>query len=166
MNGVCVKFLILILSITTFSSLATHFELRSSIITDNDSFLDLQTSQSGLSVIQISNSLDINSKELNVRIISPFNQSTKSELIHYYKTIIPVEFNAALASSGNLHNPALIPLMTKFEAALSSTNFYMNLAKELSQVGYIIEYVQFEKFTFINGEVFVAEITLRCKNAT
>lgn len=56
--------------------------------------------------------------------------------------------------------------MNKFEAALSSTNFYINLAKELSQIGYIIEYVQFEKFTFINSEVFVAEITLRCKNAT
>ena len=160
------KFIFLILLITSFPSLASSYELRSSRITDAYTFLDLQTSQSGLSILQIGNSLNIDSKELSIRILSPFNQITKSELIHYYKSTIPGDFNKALTSSGNLHNPSLKPLITKFEAALASTGLYSTLVKDVSKLGYIIERVQFEKLTFINGDLFVAEITLRCINAT
>ena len=45
----------------------------------------------------------------------------------YFHTSIPVELEKALKSSGNIHNPAVIPLAEKFIDALKEKSYQKSL---------------------------------------
>ena len=130
-------------------------------------FLQLATSSTGgLSLKAVLNGLQLRDASLAIRILGPLSNISKSEILEYYQQEIPKELKAASNSAGNLHNPALAPLLGMFVQALESTSFYKELLLVAKLNGYKIDRVDFEKFTLVNGNLFVAEITFRCvKNA-
>lgn len=80
------------------------------------------------------------------------------------KRKIPNELEKALASSGNLHNPTLRPLIKSFSAAFKTTQLFQEIETELQKGGYVSTIVEFEKYT-INTKgtpkIWVADIWLR-----
>lgn len=71
----------------------------------------------------------------------------KEELLDYLAQHYPKELRAASSSSGNLHNPALRPLMRGYSEAVLATSYVAELAKVLAKHGHRIVRVGFEKFS-------------------
>lgn len=98
-----------------------------------------------------------------IRLLGHFSDKTNVELLSYYHKKIPAELQAALGSSGNLHNPALRPLLTHFSAAFKETELYLSIEKELQKAGYQASSVEFEKYTINtkgSPQIWVADIWL------
>jgi len=68
------------------------------------------------------------------------------DLVRYYKENMPNEFEKALSSSGNLHNPKLIPLNRNLIKAFRSSRFFKEMELELSKRSYSIVRIDPEKF--------------------
>ena len=71
----------------------------------------------------------------------------QQELFDYYAQHYPEALEAATASSGNLHNPALRPLIPSFREAVRSTSHVAELGKLLERYDHRIVGVSFEKFS-------------------
>ena len=94
-------------------------------------------------------SLDENHVILTVRLDPiPLRSSDrmKEEILDYLAQHYPKALRVASASSGNLHNPALRPLMRGYSEAILATSFVSELAKVLAKYGHRIVDVSFEKF--------------------
>ena len=107
--------------------------------------------------------IDPNHEDFSIRILSPLTKSAKTEIMSYYEKHLPAELKLALNSSGNLHNPAMNPLIEKFVDALKVTTLFEQYETTINGKGYVVSKIGLEKFTMSNGDLFVAEITIKCK---
>jgi hypothetical protein len=127
-------------------------------------YLELaRTSNGGASFEFIMSLIKPSHDKFSIRIMSPLTQEAKIEMLDFYQKNIPVELNSALNSSGDLHNPALKPLMDKFSAALKRTTLFSKYEAILKTKGYRVLKIGFEKFEFISGDLWVAEINIECQ---
>jgi len=74
------------------------------------------------------------------------DSKSQSEIKAYLKEHYPKLFSVALKSSGNLHNPKVIPLQEPYEEAILSTSFVSSLNEALSHIGYKVSKASSEKF--------------------
>lgn len=123
------KSLIFLLLVTTFSSVASNFNLRSSSATLTDSSIELTMNSEGQTLYNVVGPLNLSSMVLSIRILHPLDKNTNQELLKYSKGQMPNKLKGALASKGNLHNPALKPLIEEFTQAISSTEFFAAIEK-------------------------------------
>jgi hypothetical protein len=97
-------------------------------------------------------------------ILQSDEEPLQHELQSYYTKEFPKELKIALASSLNLHNPTLNPLIKAFPSAFRTTTFYKELEKELEKRGFsIASKITFEKFGVYkekNRYTFYADIWL------
>jgi hypothetical protein len=94
---------------------------------------------------------------LTMRRIADIQSETLQTDIHqYFQLNFPNEYNAAIKSSGNMHNPAIHPLRKLFKKALLSSRYFVNLNKKIVNSGYTIVEISYEKFRLVksNGVVF------------
>lgn len=80
-------------------------------------------------------------------------QTFVAEITGYYQRNIPKELEKALKSSGNLHNPALLPLSIHFKEALKTTSEYKLIRKTLIRHKYEIKSIWVEKFTYKKNDI-------------
>ena len=80
------------------------------------------------------------------------NTNLHKELAAQFEKDHPKLWKDALGSSGNLHNPKVIPLRAKFPETLRKTPTLIKIEKELNQRGYTLGKVTFEKFGFIKED--------------
>ena len=120
-------------------------------------------SQGGQSFKLIMSLIDPRKKDFSIRIMSPLTDEAKVEIMAFYKKNLPNELMKALDSTGNLHNPALDPLIDSFVNALKSTTLFHTFETSIREKGYRVIKVRFEKFEMRKGDLFVAEITIKCQ---
>jgi len=104
-------------------------------------------------------------KPFAIRImLNAKEEPLQTELKEYYKKQKPKALKKALASSRNLHNPTLEPLIEVFPEAFRSTTFYKTLEKNVESQGFSIQTeISFEKFSIDktdNSYTFYADIWL------
>jgi hypothetical protein len=161
-----VKSLIFLLLVTTFSSVASNFSLRSSSAALTNSSIELLMNPEGQTLYKVIAPLTISSMEVSIRILHPLDKNTNLELLKYYERQMPNELKDALGSKGNLHNPALKPLIEEFAQAIRDTEFFAAINRDLGRLGYFVNSVNFEKFFILDGHFYVAEINLTCNRET
>ncbi|MDK1285819.1 hypothetical protein [Pseudoalteromonas umbrosa] len=101
--------------------------------------------------------LEFTRKEFSLRLIGQSSEKTNNELLEFYKQNYSSELVAAKKSSGNLHNPALHPLMKAYDQALKSTTLFQDINIELSKRGYVVSEIDFEKFSMYNGVISIPD---------
>lgn len=97
------------------------------------------------------------------RVYQVVSDTLQQDLIEYYKREAPGTLEAAFASAGNLHNPALVPLQKNFNTALLATRFIAELNRDIAASGYRITAASHEKFFLIkesDGTYFDAMVWL------
>lgn len=130
-------------------------------------FLELQiVSENGKTFNEILGTLYLSKDDLSVRILGVLPYKTQEELIAFYKREIPDVLSKSLKSSGNLHNPALSPLIRKFPDAFKNTVMYSEIEKTLKIKGYSPLQIDFEKFSINNKEISVPDILIKFKKNT
>lgn len=161
------KKLLYLIALYLFSVTATaeQFQLSTTETREKYFFVQLQYGLGkGKAFSQILKEIEIEKDSVAVRILGEFSEISNRELISYYKKKIPNELEKALASSGNLHNPTLRPLIKSFSAAFKTTQLFQEIETELQKGGYVSTIVEFEKYT-INTKgtpkIWVADIWLR-----
>ncbi|MGH1486952.1 MAG: hypothetical protein ACRBCI_12090 [Cellvibrionaceae bacterium] len=161
------KKLLYILFFSFFTAIANAelFELSVSETRDNYSFVQFQYGTGkGKPFAEVFSQIKLEKDTVAIRILGDFSENTNGELMSYYEKEIPSELQAAIKSSGNLHNPALRPLVMSFSAAFKETSLYLNIEKELFKAGYEAAVIEFEKYT-INTKgppkIWVADIWLK-----
>ncbi len=83
-----------------------------------------------------------------IRMLGKFAEQTNKELFAYYEKHIPKKvMKKALKSSGNMHNPAILPLSKAFENALATTTFFKEITSVLKQNCYQLDKIEREKFS-------------------
>ena len=102
-------------------------------------------------------------EDFSIRILSPLTDEAKIDIMQFYKKNLPDELRKALGSTGNLHNPALDPLIDSFSNALKATTLFHTFETSLREKGYRIVKIEFEKFEMPKGDLFLAEIILKCR---
>lgn len=95
-------------------------------------------------------------KELPLKHVSFFtyflnDPIIQAELQKEYQSKHPALLADALKSSGNLHNPKVAPLRSKFSECLLQTPTVVKINELLSASGYTVKKAEHEKF-FINKE--------------
>jgi hypothetical protein len=70
----------------------------------------------------------------------------QAELLSEFKTRYSDILTEAFKSSGNMHNPKVLPLRSKFAECLLKTPTITKLNEALSAHGYSVKNVEFEKF--------------------
>ena len=155
--------LILLLSCSCGSALATEFKLMHFARYGEAPGMELSLRpNSGNKISEIFGVLKFFRKEFYIRLIGESSEVTNTEIINFYRKNIPKELDVALRSSGNMHNPALLPLKKNFPEALKSTTMYKELEKELNAKGYVIKGISFEKFHIHKGIVPIPDVYLEC----
>lgn len=77
-----------------------------------------------------------------------FSKQTNKELFAYYKKHLPKKvIKKALKSSGNIHNPAIVPLSKAFPDAFKSTTFFKDIESALGEHCYKLYGMDREKFS-------------------
>lgn len=74
------------------------------------------------------------------------DDTLQAELLATLRADAPRELKAALRSSGNIHNPALDPLIDPFKRALMKTTLAKNADTALAKQGLKITGVDYEEF--------------------
>lgn len=74
------------------------------------------------------------------------------ELAAQFKKDHPKLWKAALSSSGNMHNPKVLPLRAKFPETLRKTPTLKKIEARLNQTGYSLGKISFEKFAIDQKE--------------
>jgi hypothetical protein len=144
---------------------ADDFTLSSTESRENYYFIQLQHGLGkGSKFTDIFKKIDVDKDDIAIRIVGGFSDTTNKEIISYYKRVIPIEFEKAIKSSGNLHNPTLKPLIKSFSSAYKTTQLFQDIDTELNNSGYTSTKIGFEKYT-INAKgapkIWVADIWLR-----
>lgn len=117
----------------------------------------------GYEVKDIFRTLKMRHKKCNIRLLGKASEETIEKLTQYYEKNIPNEFKEALASSGNLHNPKLVPLLDKFGPALKSTKLYKSIEFELNKKSFILTDITFEKFVMYESKLTFPDVHLACR---
>jgi hypothetical protein len=107
---------------------------------------------------------EINRALVFIRIIGEVSSKTSRELLSFYKEEMPRELEDALASSGGMDDPAVLPLQTSFDKAFMSTKLFKEIEIELQKLGYSLNKIDFEKFildTKDSPQIRVADIWLK-----
>jgi hypothetical protein len=118
--------------------------------------------QRGQSFELIMGLISPSANEFSIRITSPLTEEAEAEIMSFYKKNLPNELEKALRSAGNMHNPALVPLVDSFVNAFKATTLFHTFETTIREKGYKVIKVEFEKFDMPEGDLDVAEITLRC----
>jgi len=130
----------------------------------SDNYLEIgRISKGGQSFELIMSLIDHYHEDFSIRIMSPLTDTAKLEIMGFYRKNLPDELKKALDSTGNLHNPALDPLIDNFSNALKATTLFHTFETSIRGKGYTIIKIELEKFEMRKGDLFVAEITLKCK---
>ena len=119
-------------------------------------------SKRGYEVKDIFRVLEMSHKKCSIRLLGEASEETIDELTQYYEKNIPNEFKEALASSGNLHNPMLVPLLDRFRPALKSTKLYKSIEFELNKKSFILTDITFEKFIMFENKLTFPDVHLAC----
>jgi len=102
------------------------------------------------------NDVPLDTSSFSIRALCCINSSNlkqvNEDLARYYHEKIPDEFEKAISSSANLHNPALLPLSNNLTAALRESRLLKNIEYQLSQRSYSITRFEYEKFMMFNRE--------------
>lgn len=69
------------------------------------------------------------------------------EVKQQFKKDYPVLWESAVSSSGNSHNPKVIPLKSKFSEALKKTAAFKKIEKSVNEKGFKIDKISHEKFS-------------------
>jgi len=85
------------------------------------------------------------------RIVDIKSDTLQVDIHNYFKANYSNEYQAALNSSGNMHNPAIQPLRKLFKQALLSSKYFVSLKNKISSSGYILSDISYEKFRLINS---------------
>ncbi len=80
------------------------------------------------------------------------SEELQKELFEVFQSDFPEILKEALKSSGNMHNPKVIPLRSKFSEVLLKTKTVREIEAALNSIGYSIESVSSEKFSIKKGE--------------
>lgn len=140
--------LIWILGIFAVEVNAELFELRSFETRDSYTFVEFQYGEErGGAFAEAFSGLTLERNEVAIRILGSFSQETNAQLLSYYREKMPQELEKALQSSGNLHNPAIVPLKKSFAAALRETAMFKDIEKELAKFGYTASKIEFDKYS-------------------
>lgn len=153
--------ILLIFPILTFG---TEYKIGEYRRYGSENYLEIgRISQGGQSFELIMNLIDPYHDDFSIRIMSPLTEEAKFEIIGFYKKNIPDDLKKALDSTGNLHNPALGPLINSFSNAFKTTTLFHAYATAIREKGYNVITIDFEKFELRKGNLFVGETTLKCK---
>jgi len=84
----------------------------------------------------------------NVTFWTYFNNdpTIQAELLSEFKSQHPDILTEAFKSSGNMHNPKVLPLRSKFSECLLRTPTLTKIKEALVAHGYAVKRVEFEKF--------------------
>ncbi len=162
------RYFILFLLIQPFYSSATEFKICNFERYGETPNLELcLLPDHGKTPSEIFETIQTTRSNMSIRLIGESSSKTNSELITFYRDNMPKELDIALKSSGNIHNPALLPLKKAFNKALKSTSLYKSLAFELKKHGFKIIGISFEKFHIRkDGNISIPDVWLECdKNA-
>ncbi len=156
------------------SSQAVAGEWAVKMFGDNQSRAYIKlVSEGGASFTEAVDKVPESINSISIRVLcclnSSYSEKINYELVNYYTKNIPEQFDQAMKSSGNLHNPALSPIHEYFTKAFKSTTLYAEIASVLGAKGYKLVDINYEKLlVFSNKEpyVFHADVWLRFeKNA-
>jgi hypothetical protein len=89
--------------------------------------------------------------------------TVQTELLRQFEVDYPELLRNALASSGNMHNPRILPLRDKFSDALLKTPTLIKIERRMNSIGYTISSVSHEKFSISKSSdpcIFHALVTL------
>lgn len=155
----------LIVSLTTGYVNAEAFTLHRAKTDQNSTWLQLHyTPNEGILFKDILRNIQLKGDCVTLRLLGEFSGKTNDELLAFYKQQMPTELHSALKTEGNLHNPALHPLKSKFADAFKTTTMYNNIAPVLFKAGFVNSTISFEKFMIEaknQPKIWVADITLK-----
>lgn len=127
----------------------------------------------GRSLTDVLNDLTVGSSSFNLRIsccssVGSLKQ-LNIDLARYFKEKTPNDFEKALSSSANLHNPTLVPLRNNLTKALKDSGFFKSIETQLTERKYSVLSFHYEKFLMFETEepyMFHADIWLRVEQDT
>ncbi len=124
------------------------FELSASETREHYSFIQLQYGTGEVKPFsRVFSKIKPNMDTVAIHILGEFSDKTNEELLSFYEKEIPTKLEVELESSGNLHNPATLPLSMNFSSAFKQTTLYRNITKELANSDYNGSSIEFEKYT-------------------
>lgn len=94
------------------------------------------------------------------------SDNLQNEILNYLEVNYSNKLKTAYSSSGNMHNPKIIPLREPFEEAFTSSSFYQSLNNILAEYGYTISGISMEKFMLIDRKNFDAMTWLDIEKLT
>ena len=100
----------------------------------------------GLAELLASRERDMPLKHITFWAYFNNNPTIQSEVLAEFKTRYPDLLDAAFKSSGNMHNPKVLPLRSRFSECLLATPTLTKINAVLNEHGYSITKVSFEKF--------------------
>ena len=157
---------IILLVFLPITALSAEYKAREfdRVTGSGSQFLELQiVSEDGKTFDDILPALNLSNDDLAIRILGVLPQSTKEELMLFYKQEIPGDLTKALKSKGNLHDPKISPLIMKFPDAFKRTVMFYEIENTLKERGYDLFQMEFEKFTIFENSISVPDIWLKFK---
>lgn len=100
----------------------------------------------GLAEILANRKKDVPLKQISFHTYFLNDPKIQEELMKEFRTSYPELLADALKSSGNLHNPKVLPLRAKFSECLLKTPTLMKMNELFSVTGYRITKAECEKF--------------------
>ena len=156
--------LIILTCITSFSAFGDEFILGEYRRYGSYNYLEIGRNPKGwITFEQIFSLINPTHEKLEIRILSPLTDAAKEEIMSYFHASIPGELEKALKSSGNIHNPAVIPLAENFIDAFKETNLFKKYAETINGKGYVIKNISYEKLSLHEGKLFVTELNITCE---
>ena len=150
MNKITTFTLYLFIALPCF---AESWSLHDSNVNENNVVINL-SKDSNQSFAQVLNSIpgDKILFAVNICCLTNINDNRiHSEITAYYESYLTKQFNSALNSTGNLHNPKLVPLSNSFNIAIKSTSLYRYIENILLENNYKIQKIEHEKFSILKN---------------
>jgi len=121
---------------------------------DSD-YTQVFSSEKGTSTIEEAIDTCPRNTKLRFMIIGGLHNSPsfQEDIGTYFSEYHPDLLKRALASSGNMHNPEVVPLIKPFMKAFPSTRMMNDVFKQLKGIGYTVESIYHEKFSIIKSDV-------------
>ena len=125
---------------------AELFQVQQVQTHETSTYTQLRYGDEGLPFSEIAEQIAFDNEFVVLRLLGGFTTETNRELLDFYEREIPEALAKASASAGNLHNPALAPLLERFSAAFRSTRMFHEIEAGLAARGYSVERIEVEKF--------------------
>ena len=95
------------------------------------------------------------------------SEAFQNEIKAHVQKNYPELLKDALASSGNLHEPKVVPLIYTFQDAFLKTRLMKDVVTQVDELGYNVARVTYEKIHLVNDDgvvLFNASVLMRITN--